>query len=61
MAHCHSNDKVWFPAEQTGIQRHTLFEIWLDDREVVPLPMWGGVPSGTCLQLFERSLVFNQA
>ena len=46
---------VWFSAEQTGLQRHALFEIWLDAREVaLALPMWGGVHSGTCL-------AFNQA
>ena len=62
MAHCHSNDIVWFSAEQTGLQRHALFEIWLDAREVaLALPMWGGVLSGTCLQLSKRSLAFNQA
>ena len=63
MAHCHSNDKVWFPAEQRGLRRCTLFKIWLDAKEVVALtlPMWGDVLSGTCLQLFERTLAFNQA
>ena len=62
MAHCHSNDKVWFQAEQTGLQRCALFKIWLDARKVaLTLPMLAGVLSGTCLQLSERSLAFNQA
>ena len=58
---------TWFtsiPMTKYGFQlnKHALFEIWLDAREVaLTLPMWGGVLSGTCLQLSERTLAFNQA
>ena len=54
--------KYGFQLNQTGLRRCTLFKIWLDTREVaLTLPMWGDVLSGTCLQLFERTLAFNQA
>ena len=61
MAHSHPYDEVWLWTAQTGFQRCSLIEMWVDTRKAaLALPVWGSVHSGTCVQLPKRSLAFNQ-